>query len=143
MDNILLYYMSNSANKSINTINNLTSSDQSKVTSNLISTLLSNERTYLAYMRTGLSLVVLAIPFKRYYIILIGILIIILSTIKYYLVSYYIDKEDYRVVVDYLNYLPALLTVIFLFIFFKEYKNVIKLQQNFNNSIKIGVNKIK
>jgi hypothetical protein len=91
-------------------------------------------------MRTGLSLVVLAIPFKLYYIILIGILIIILSTIKYYLVTYYIDKGDYRVVIDYLNYLPALLTVILLSIFFIEYKNVIKLQQNFSNSIKMKMN---
>lgn len=49
----------------------------------IYSTKLSNQRTYLAYMRTGLGLAALAGTFKKSWIMMFGISMIIGSSLQY------------------------------------------------------------
>ena len=48
---------------------------------------LANQRTYLAYMRTGFAIAGIAGSFKKLWIVLFGIIMIIGSTFQYVIIS--------------------------------------------------------
>ena len=50
-------------------------------------TKLANQRTYLAYMRTGFSIATIAGTFKKTWILVFGILMIIGSTFQYIIIN--------------------------------------------------------
>ena len=51
-------------------------------------TKLSNQRTYLAYMRTGFGIAALAGGFKKYWIMGFGVIMIIISSLQYTMINH-------------------------------------------------------
>jgi uncharacterized membrane protein YidH (DUF202 family) len=84
---------------------------------------LSNERTYMAYMRTGLAIAAIALPFKRFRLVAIGILMIIIGTIEYYYIIYILDQPN---LLDYkeFRYFPFIITVFILLVLYMEIKDL-------------------
>lgn len=58
-------------------------------------TKLANQRTYLAYMRTGFGIASIAGTFKRGWIFTFGILMILVSSLQYIMLNYKLDNEMY------------------------------------------------
>ena len=58
-------------------------------------TKLANERTYLAYMRTGFAIATVAGVFKKKWIVFFGIFIICVSTIHYYAINHILNDERF------------------------------------------------
>lgn len=55
----------------------------------VLNTKLANHRTYLAYMRTGFAIAGIAGSFKKFWIVLFGMIMVIASTVQYA----YINRE--------------------------------------------------
>lgn len=55
-------------------------------------TKLSNQRTYLSYVRTGFSIAAIAGSFKKKYLVLFGVIMCILSSFQYYTLNNGIDE---------------------------------------------------
>tara|TARA_A100001015_G_C14627736_1_gene570434 strand:+ start:303 stop:605 length:303 start_codon:yes stop_codon:yes gene_type:complete len=53
----------------------------------IVNTKMANQRTYLAYVRTGFVIAGVAGIFKKYWIAFFGMVMIIGSTIQYYLIN--------------------------------------------------------
>jgi uncharacterized membrane protein YidH (DUF202 family) len=86
---------------------------------------LSNERTYMAYIRTGLAIAAIALPFKKYKLVALGILMILIGTIEYYYVRYLLNLKTLTVYKDF-TYVPLFISVsvlIVLYLEIKEFKN--------------------
>jgi len=86
---------------------------------------LSNERTYMAYIRTGLAIAAIALPFKKYKLVALGILMILIGTIEYYYVRYLLNLKTLTVYNDF-TYVPLFISVsvlIVLYMEIKEFKN--------------------
>lgn len=58
-----------------------------------IRTRLANQRTYLAYMRTGFAISAIAGTFKKFYLALFGVIMILISTYQYYLLNLQLEQE--------------------------------------------------
>ena len=86
-------------------------------------TQLSNENTYMVYIRTGLAIVALAIPFRKYYIIFLGLILILISTLEYYYIGYHLDRRE-EFDMGIFELVPVFTTVIILIIFYKESENI-------------------
>lgn len=71
---------------------------ENKVTSTELAikrTKMANERTYLAYMRTGFGIASIAGAFKKWWVFIYGILMITLSSIQYYIINLRLqNKKD-------------------------------------------------
>ena len=66
-----------------------------KVDYSIANTKLANQQTYLAYVRTGFVIAGVAGIFKKLWIAMFGIVMIIGSTIQYYLINQDLnDKQD-------------------------------------------------
>ena len=85
-----------------------------------IRTELSNQRTYLSYMRTGFAISIIAEKFKKKYIVIFGIIMIIISSIQYYLINKNL-KNDIKIN-NYFNYIPLLSMILSLLILYVQYK---------------------
>ena len=72
-----------------------------------IRTRLANQRTYLAYMRTGFVISAIAGTFKKLYIVSFGIMMIIISSIQYYLINKSINDDNLKNMYYY-NYIPMI-----------------------------------
>jgi uncharacterized membrane protein YidH (DUF202 family) len=86
---------------------------------------LANERTYMAYIRTGLAIAAIALPFKKYRLVALGILMIIIGTVEYYYVRHILDNPG---IPDYKDFSlgPLIISVsvlTVLYIEIKEFKN--------------------
>lgn len=57
-------------------------------------TKLANERTYLAYMRTGFGIASLAGIFKKWWIFIFGIVMLVLSTVQYYIINNQLNNKE-------------------------------------------------
>lgn len=86
-------------------------------------TQLANENTYMDYIRTGLAIVAVAIPFRKYYIVFLGLILILISTLEYYYIGYHLYRRD-EFDMGVFELVPVLTTVIILCIFFKESENI-------------------
>ena len=71
-------------------------SEEKKVSSNDLAikrTRMANQRTYLAYMRTGFGIASLAGAFKKWWIAAFGIIMIIFSSIQYLIVNQRLNEK--------------------------------------------------
>ena len=59
----------------------------------ITNTKLANQRTYLAYVRTGFVIAGVAGVFKKKWIAIVGTIMIIGSTIQYYLINKYLKSN--------------------------------------------------
>ena len=84
---------------------------------------LSNERTYMAYIRTGLAIAAIALPFKKYKLVALGILIIFIGTIEYYYVRYLLNLKTLPVYKDF-TYVPLFISVSILIVLYLEIKDL-------------------
>ena len=58
-------------------------------------TKLSNQRTYLAYMRTGFGIAALAGTLKKFWIMIFGLSMIVISTLQYIYINHQLsEKKD-------------------------------------------------
>ena len=57
-------------------------------------TKMANQRTYLAYVRTGLVIATIAGIFKKKWISILGLIMIFGSTAQYYLIDKGLDKKE-------------------------------------------------
>lgn len=57
-------------------------------------TKLANQRTYLAYMRTGFGIAAISGTFKKFYITLFGIVMIFISTTQYLYINKKLDAGE-------------------------------------------------
>ena len=71
-----------------NIMNKLTSVDYT-----IANTKMANQRTYLAYVRTGFVIAGVAGVFKKKWIAVFGIIMILGSTIQYYLINRDLDNK--------------------------------------------------
>ena len=85
-----------------------------------IRTRLANQRTYLAYMRTGFGISAIAGTFKKPYIVSFGIMMIIISSIQYYLINKSIKEDDLKNMYYY-NYIPMIYIFLSLIILYLQY----------------------
>ena len=84
-----------------------------------IRTKLSNQRTYLSYMRTGFIISAIAGTFKKKYIVIFGILMIIISSIQFYLINKNLDNNT--TINNYFNYIPLIYMILSLLILYIQY----------------------
>jgi uncharacterized membrane protein YidH (DUF202 family) len=89
----------------------------------LLRTKFANERTYMAYLRTGLAISAISLPFKKYYIVLLGIIMIICSTIQYYYVSYRLNHGIYFDL-GVFELVPVITTILILGLFYLEMRYI-------------------
>lgn len=85
-----------------------------KISSNELAikrTKMANERTYLAYMRTGFGIAALAGVFKKWWIIIFGIIMLILSTVQYHIVNNRLNNEE-NPNIPLLDFLPIIYVVL-------------------------------
>ena len=93
----------------------------------ILTTKLANERTYLTYLKTGLAILVIAVPFKKYYIALIGAVIILCSTLEYYYINYKLKKgKSFDFDFGVFQLVPIITTILIIGIFYFEMKSVRK-----------------
>ncbi len=84
-------------------------------------TQLANQRTYLAYMRTGFAIAGIAGAFKKLWIVLFGIIMIIGSTFQYTIISNQLQKGELANN-DTMNNLPLIYTVLSLAVLYLQFK---------------------
>lgn len=81
-------------------------------------TKLSNQRTYLSYIRTGFVIASIAGTFKKLWIVAFGLIIILGSSIQYYFAIKLLNNKELfnNQVLDYipLAYIPLLLIVLYI-----------------------------
>lgn len=74
-------------------------------------TRLANQRTYLSYMRTGFMIASIAGIFKKLWIALFGLIMIILSTIQYLIINKILlnkKRQDNKI----LNLIPVIYVIL-------------------------------
>ena len=86
-------------------------------------TKLANERTYLAYMRTGFAIAALAGVFKKWWIVIFGLIILILSTVQYHTVNNQLNNKE-TPNTPILELLPIIYVVLGLLILFLQWKKI-------------------
>ena len=74
-------------------------------------TKLANQRTYLAYMQVGFAIAAIAGTFKKKWIALFGVLMIIGSTIQYIVLNNMIQKKEFQSRLEF-DYLPLIYIVL-------------------------------
>ena len=80
----------------------------------------ANQRTYLAYIRTGFGIAGIAGTFKKYWIVVFGIIMIITSSIQYYIINKDLDeKELYN---HHFDIVPIMYTILMLGILYLQWK---------------------
>lgn len=86
-------------------------------------TKLANQRTYLAFLRTSIAISAVAGHFKKYYIFLFGIIMLIISTVQYILLSYSLNNnkldDETNIII---NYTIVIYSVLGLLILYLQYK---------------------
>ena len=75
-------------------------------------TRLANQRTYLAYMRTGFMIASIAGIFKKIWVALFGLIMIILSTTQYIIININLSnkKKDNKI----LHMIPIIYIILFI-----------------------------
>ena len=70
-------------------------------------TKLANQRTYLAYLRTGFAIAAIAGTFKKKWICIFGIIMIIISSIQYIILNNNLKNES-LIDMTYFDLIPVL-----------------------------------
>lgn len=97
--------------------------DDYKLKLSIIDSKLSNERTYMAYIRTGLAIAAIALPFKKYKLVALGILMIVIGTLEYYYVRYLLDYTNLPDYKDF-TYVPLIISLSILIVLYMEIKDL-------------------
>lgn len=85
-------------------------------------TKLASQRTFLAYMRTGFGIAGIAGIFKKPYLVAFGLIMIVLSTVQYYLLLKDVESDNVnKFKVDYLHYLPMIYVVLSVSILYLQF----------------------
>ena len=84
-------------------------------------TKLANQRTYLAYMRTGFAIATVAGNFKKTWIVLFGVLMIVGSTLQYIVIKSNLRNKKIKNN-EMLDFLPIIYTILSLGVLFLQYK---------------------
>lgn len=71
-------------------------SKQSSQNLAVMRTALANQRTYLAYTRTGFAVVALAAKFRSLVVILVGMVLITVGVYQYYTIALDLENEVHR-----------------------------------------------
>lgn len=80
---------------------------------------LANLNTYMAYMRTGLAIAVIAFTFNKFWICMLGLLLIIYGTCEYYYTDYMVSN-NIPLNTKFFYYGPVLLTILIIIVFIVE-----------------------
>lgn len=80
---------------------------------------LANLNTFMAYLRTGLAIAVIAFTFNKFWICILGLLLIIYGTFEYYYTDYMV-KNNLPLSDKYFYYGPMTLTIIIIIVFVIE-----------------------
>ncbi len=80
---------------------------------------LSNLNTFMAYMRTGLAIAVIAFTFNKFWICILGLLLIIYGTFEFYYTDY-IVTNNLPLTSKYFYYGPVILTILIIIVFVIE-----------------------
>ena len=91
-------------------------------------TRLSNQRTYLAYIRTGLAISAISSIFKKKWIFTFGILMIVISTLQYYLLLNSINNN--KIKNNWVHYMPLMYIILSIGVLYLQY-----IKQNVNVKI--------
>lgn len=94
------------------------------VTSNdlaYIRTQLANNRTYLAYVRTGFAIAAIAGIYKKFYFVIYGLIILFGSTIQYLYIEYHLDNRSEIKDFNHIDLLPIIILPITLLIFYLQF----------------------
>ena len=92
----------------------------------ILTTRLSNQRTYASFMTTGLALASIAYALQKPIFTLLGIAMIIISTVQYYRIEYNLNHKLYKD--NTLFYIfPIILTGLIFLTFVLEYLKTNKL----------------
>jgi len=86
-----------------------------------IRTKLANQRTYLAYMRTGFGIAAIAGVFKKNYLFFFGIFMIIVSALIYFLIHWSIIRDRSHALIDWLDYTPLIYVILSLTVFYLQF----------------------
>ena len=62
----------------------------------ILGTRLSNQRTYASFMSTGLALASISYALHKYTFALLGIAMILISTLQYYIIEYNLNHKIYK-----------------------------------------------
>ena len=84
-------------------------------------TKLSNQRTILAYMRTGFAIASVAGIFKKFWVVLFGITMILGSTLQYILLTYKLNNDE-TLDNPILDYIPVIYVVLSLGTLYLQWK---------------------
>jgi uncharacterized membrane protein YidH (DUF202 family) len=71
--------------------------NKDQITLAKMNTLLSNQRTYFSYVRTGLSIIAFAIAAHNYFLLLCGGIILIKGVYQYYKINANLLNDDIRI----------------------------------------------
>ena len=82
-------------------------------------TKLASQRTYLAYMRTGFAIASIAGVFKKPYLVIFGLIMILLSSIQYYLLLKNIETNTMDL--SKMHYLPLIYVVLSIGILYLQF----------------------
>lgn len=82
-------------------------------------TKLASQRTLLAYMRTGFGIASIAGAFKKTYIVVFGLFMILLSSVQYYLLLQNIEEKtmDLRK----MHYLPLIYVILSIAVLYLQF----------------------
>jgi uncharacterized membrane protein YidH (DUF202 family) len=80
---------------------------------------LSNLNTFLAYMRTGLAIAVIAFTFNKFWICILGLLLIVYGTFEFYYTDYMVTN-NLPLTSKYFYYGPVALTILIILVFIIE-----------------------
>jgi uncharacterized membrane protein YidH (DUF202 family) len=84
-------------------------------------TKMANQRTYLAYMRTGFTIAGISGHFRHFYVALFGLFMIIFSTIQYNYVLYKINKNQLNSKINFFDLLPVVYFILSILVLYIQY----------------------
>ena len=86
----------------------------------VLRTKLANQRTYLAFLRTGIIISGIAGLFKSFYVVFFGILMIVVSAIQYVIINRNIINDDTLLNNMYLDYNPLVYVLLAFLTFYLQ-----------------------
>ena len=89
-------------------------------------TKLANQRTYLAYMRTGLAISAISGIFKKMWVLVFGVIVIIVSSVQYAVTTYKLNNNQSTksVVFEYMPLVYSALATCVIYMQFKHTKGL-------------------
>ena len=82
---------------------------------------LSNQRTFLAYLRTGFTISALAGTFKQKWILFFGIFMIVFNSLQYYIIDNNLDKNQFDDFNKWFNKMPLVYSFLSIGILYIQY----------------------